>query len=48
MTTAAATAAGLDPTLERRTLDLKGKRQATEVLVLRATDAPPDSSQATR
>jgi adenylate cyclase len=48
VTTAAATAAGLDPTLERRTLDLKGKRQATEVLVLRATDAPPDSSQATR
>jgi adenylate cyclase len=35
VTTAAAAAAGLDPSLERRSLDLKGKRQATEVVSIR-------------
>jgi adenylate cyclase len=33
----AAEAAGLDPSLERRSLELKGKRQATEVVTLRVT-----------
>lgn len=33
--TAAATSAGLDPALERRTLELKGKAAATEVVVVR-------------
>lgn len=36
VTTAAADAAGLDPSLERRMLDLKGKEFSTEVVVLRA------------
>jgi adenylate cyclase len=36
VTTAAADAAGLDGTLERRSLELKGKERATEVMVLRA------------
>ena len=35
VTTAAADAAGLDPGLERRSLDLKGKELRTEVVVLR-------------
>lgn len=35
VTADAATAAGLDPTLERRHLDLKGKQFATEVVSLR-------------
>jgi len=35
VTTDAATAAGLDPALERRSLDLKGKQRATEVVSLR-------------
>ena len=35
VTTEAAAAAGLDPTLERRSLDLKGKQHATEVVSLR-------------
>ncbi|MGH2418000.1 MAG: hypothetical protein ACRDFY_06675 [Candidatus Limnocylindria bacterium] len=32
VTTGAAEAAGLDPSLERRTLALKGKQDATEVV----------------
>lgn len=36
VTAAAAQAAGLDRTLERRVLDLKGKESSTEVVVLRA------------
>jgi adenylate cyclase len=36
VTVAAATAAGLDPGLDRRFLDLKGKQVATEVITLRA------------
>jgi adenylate cyclase len=39
VTTEAATAAGLDPALERRSLDLKGKALPTEVVSLRI--APP-------
>ena len=35
VTTEAATAAGLDPTLERRRLELKGKQELTEVVSLR-------------
>jgi adenylate cyclase len=35
VTTPAAEAAGLDPSLERRTLELKGKELPTEVMVLR-------------
>ena len=35
VTTAAAVAAGLDPSLERRSLELKGKQEATEVVSLR-------------
>jgi adenylate cyclase len=35
VTTAAAEAAGLDPSLERRRLELKGKQEATEVVSLR-------------
>jgi class 3 adenylate cyclase len=35
VTTAAAEAAGLDPSLERRSLELKGKQEATEVVSLR-------------
>ncbi len=35
VTTEAAAAAALEPTLERRHLDLKGKQQVTDVLVLR-------------
>ncbi len=35
VTTAAAEAAGLDPALERRSLDLKGKELPTDVVVLR-------------
>jgi adenylate cyclase len=35
VTTAAAAAAGLDPTLERRSLDLKGKQLPTEVVSIR-------------
>ncbi len=35
VTTDAATAAGIDPTLPRRQLDLKGKQQQTEVVSLR-------------
>jgi adenylate cyclase len=35
VTTAAAAAAGLDASLERRSLDLKGKQQATEVVSIR-------------
>ena len=34
VTTAAAAAAGLDPSLERRSLELKGKQEATEVVSL--------------
>ncbi len=37
VTTEAASAAGLDDSLERRHLDLKGKEQATDVVVLRVT-----------
>jgi adenylate cyclase len=36
VTTAAAKAAGLDPGLERRELELKGKQAVTEVVSLRA------------
>jgi adenylate cyclase len=36
VTTAAAEAADLDPGLEQRSLDLKGKGSSTEVVVLRA------------
>jgi adenylate cyclase len=44
VTTTAATAAGLDPALERRSLDLKGKESATEVVSLRvSTKASPAS-----
>jgi adenylate cyclase len=39
VTVAAATAAGLDPSLERRSLDLKGKQVATEVVSLRVDTA---------
>jgi adenylate cyclase len=35
VTTEAASAAGLDPTLERRSLELRGKAEATEVVTLR-------------
>lgn len=35
VTAAAAEAAGLDPSLERRSLELKGKHEATEVVSLR-------------
>ncbi len=35
VSTDAAAAAGLDPTLERRSLELKGKQQPTEVVTLR-------------
>lgn len=35
VTVAAANSAGLDPTLERRSLELKGKEASTEVVVLR-------------
>ena len=35
VTTAAAEAAGLDPSLDRRSLDLRGKQQATEVVSIR-------------
>ena len=35
VTTASAEAAGLDPSLERRSLELKGKQEATEVVSLR-------------
>lgn len=35
VTAAAAAAAGLDPSLERRRLDLKRKQEATEVVTLR-------------
>jgi adenylate cyclase len=35
VTISAAAAAGLDPSLERRSLDLKGKQQATEVVSVR-------------
>lgn len=48
VTMPAAAAAGLDPGLERRTLDLKGKKQATDVPVLRATGPAPDGFLATR
>jgi hypothetical protein len=34
VTIEAAAAAGLDPSLERRSLDLKGKATATEVMTL--------------
>lgn len=37
----AASAAGLDPSLERRALDLKGKSLATEVVSLRVDDGSP-------
>jgi class 3 adenylate cyclase len=40
VTTAAAAAAGLDPTLERRSLELKGKQQATEVVSIRIGASP--------
>jgi class 3 adenylate cyclase len=36
VTTAAAESAGLDGSLERRSLELKGKERPTEVVVLRA------------
>lgn len=39
VTADAATAAGLDPTLERRSLELKGKQVATEVVSLRVDEA---------
>ncbi len=39
VSTDAATAAGLDTGLERRSLDLKGKAQATEVVTLRVDGA---------
>ncbi|MBA3235234.1 MAG: adenylate/guanylate cyclase domain-containing protein [Chloroflexi bacterium] len=39
VSTDAATVAGLDPDLERRSLDLKGKAQATEVVTLRVDGA---------
>jgi adenylate cyclase len=48
VTIPAATAARLDDGLERRSLDLKGKQQATEVVVLRATDRAPDKAAASR
>ena len=41
VTVAAATAAGLEPSLERRSLDLKGKQVATEVVSLRVDPAGP-------
>jgi adenylate cyclase len=43
VTTAAAAAAGLDPTLERRSLELKGKQQATEVVSIRIGAAVPEA-----
>jgi adenylate cyclase len=39
VTSEAATAAGLDPSLQRRPLELKGKQQITEVVTL--TVRPP-------
>jgi class 3 adenylate cyclase len=36
---AVATAAGLDPDLERRSLELKGKTEATEVVTVRVGPA---------
>jgi adenylate cyclase len=42
VTAAAAAAAGLDPALERRSLDLKGKQQATEVVSIRVDAAAAD------
>jgi adenylate cyclase len=39
ITTAAATAAGLDSTLERRALELKGKEQIPDVVSLMVTAA---------
>jgi adenylate cyclase len=39
VSTDAATAAGLDPTLERRSLELKGKQDTTDVVTVRV--APP-------
>ena len=44
VTSAAATAAGLDPALERRSLDLKGKQQATEVVSIRVGRAGAPSA----
>jgi hypothetical protein len=38
VTTEAATAAGLDPGLERRQVELRGKQAATEVVTLHAGD----------
>jgi adenylate cyclase len=43
VTAAAARAARLDPGLERRSLELKGKESATEVVSLRVEAAAPDS-----
>ena len=46
VTTEAAAAAGLDPRLERRSLDLKGKQHPTDVVSLRVgrtADGPPNS-----
>jgi adenylate cyclase len=40
VTTEAATAAGLDPELERRRLELKGKQEPTEVVTLRVGPSP--------
>jgi adenylate cyclase len=40
VTTEAATAAGLDSTLERRRLELKGKQEVTEVVTLRVGPSP--------
>jgi hypothetical protein len=39
VSTNAAVAAGLDPALERRSLALKGKEDATEVVTLRVDSA---------
>lgn len=39
VSSAAAAAAGLDPNLERRTLELKGKQSVTEVISLRVDEA---------
>jgi adenylate cyclase len=41
VTTAAASAAVLDPGLERRSLELKGKVQSTEVVTIRVGQVAP-------
>jgi adenylate cyclase len=46
VTATAATAAGLDPALVRRSLDLKGKESATEVVSLRVSGKASPASGA--